>query len=226
MAISLASLGRAQWTVDFDNEGDLLVIVPATRETGLFAKRLFFRLMNVPEGMDVHVVFYETDFKSFRENELGYGAEDYQYGSRAYALARQYASDKIKTYAVVNNGSGDILEALRGMGMKNVIFYGLSSSNYKTNFFSIFEQLTQREDRNVLGVYLNGNRDKGLTCLLVNKQEDALGLVNRPFDDSLQTQLTISTVMFNILNKWVSGTTLGSKKLGVNLVTGEINPEN
>ena len=227
MAISLASLAQAQWTVDFDNEGDLLIFIPATRETGLLANRLFFRLMNMPEGMGVHVVFYETNYKAFRENELGYGEDDNRYGSRAYALAKKLASDRIKTYAVVENGEERMRRVIQSMrGAKNVLFYGLSSSNYQTNFFSHFETLLEREDINLLGVYLNGNQERGLTCHLLNERADAVGITNRPFDDSLQTQLTMSTVMFNILNKWVSGTNLGAKKVGVDLATGEINPIN
>lgn len=227
MAISLASLAQAQWTVDFDNEGDLLIFIPATRETGLLANRLFFRLMNMPEGMGVHVVFYETNYKAFRENELGYGEDDNRYGSRAYALAKKLSSDKIKTYAVLKSDEGNLRREINSMsGAKNVLFYGLSSSNYQTNFFSHFETLLEREDINLLGVYLNGNQERGLTCHLLNERADAVGITNRPFDDSLQTQLTMSTVMFNILNKWVSGTNLGAKKVGVDLATGEINPIN
>lgn len=227
MAISLASLAQAQWTVDFDNEGDLLIFIPSTRETGLLANRLFFRLMNMPEDMEVHVVFYETNYKAFRENELGYGEDDNRYGSRAYALAKKLSSDKIKTYAVMENDESQMRRVVTSMmGVKNILFYGLSSSNYQTNFFSHFETLLERDNVNLLGVYLNGNSEQGLTCHLLNERADAVGITNRPFDDSLQTQLTVSTVMFNILNKWVSGTNLGAKKVGVDLATGEIDPVN
>ena len=225
MALSLANLARAQWTVGYEADGDLLVIIPATRETGLLANRLFFRLMNLPESVNVNVIFYEADFKAFRENELGYKEDDYKYGSRAYALAKRMASSKIHTQALVESNERNLHSLLREWrGVDNVLFYGLSSSNYKTHFFSIFEELMRWEDTNVLGLYVNGNERRGLTCHLVNSREDAIGVVNRPFDDSLQTQLTISTVMFNVLNKWVSGTSLGSNKLEVDLATGEINP--
>lgn len=226
MAFSLASLAQAsQWTVDFDTDEDLIIYVPATRETGMFANRLFFRLMNMPEGMTVHVVFYETNFKAFRENELGYGDNDYRYGSRAYSLAKRMASDKIKTYAIVDTHESTLGNTLSMvLGVKNVLYYGLSSSNYQTHFFSLFKRLEELPDRNLLGVYLNGNATKGLSCHLLKESSDAIGIVNRPFDDSLQTQLTMSTVMFNVFNKWVSGTTLGAKKINVDLSTGEINP--
>lgn len=228
MGLSLASLAQLNWTVDFDPEGDLLVIVPATRETGLFASRLFFRLMNMPEGVNVHVVFYETDFKAFRENEIGFKEDDYHYGSRAYALARRVVSDKIKTYTLMENDTHNMEQLVRTFSnVKNIIYYGLSSSNYQTNFFTTISRIYEKhEGKNVLGVYLNGNQEQGLTSHLLGEISDAVGIINRPIDDSLQTQLTVSTVMFNTLNKWVSGTSLGQKTVGVNLETGEINPSN
>lgn len=227
MAFSLTSLAQAsQWTVDFNNEQDILIIVPATRETGLFANRMFFRLMNLPEGVKAHVVFYETTYKAFRSNELGYEEEDYLYGSRAYTLAKKLASDKIKTYVGGETDSYSIKSIIntimtREDSIGNVLCYGLSSSNYQTHFYDILESIT---DANKLGVYLNGTVDKGLSCHLINEREDAIGITNRPFDDSLQTQLTISTTMFNVLNKWISGTNLGNKTVDINLATGEMNP--
>lgn len=227
MSLSLASLSQPSWTVDFNNTGNLLVVVPATRETGMLADRLFFRLMNMPEGVEVDVVFYDTDYKAFRENELGYRDTDFHYGSRAYVLAKRLASDKIRTYAVLHNHENNLKETISKLVVRagNVIFYGLSSSNYKTHFFSVFEHLLGIQDLNILGVYLNGNTSRGLDCRLVNQREDAVGIVNRPFDDSLQTQMTISMVMFNVLNKWVSNTKLVNKKMSIDLSTGEIMPE-
>ena len=232
MSFSLASLAQTQWDAPYGGESDLLVVIPATRETGLLANRLYFRLMNLPQGVNAHVIFYETDFKVFREDELGYRSDDYRFGSRAYVLAERMLSDKIHTYAVLGTSGkssvdlkGTMLDVIQENDVQDVIFYGLSSSNYQTHFFHVFDWLLERDVSGVLGVYVTGDGQGGLEGRLVNQKDDALGTVNRPIDDAIQTQLTISTFMFNTLNKWVSGTPLGTNKVGIDLGTGEINPK-
>lgn len=231
MSISLADMAtRVNWTVEYDKEGHLLLIIPATRETGLLADRLYFRLMNMPEGTKVSIIFYDTDYKAFKENELGYREDDHMYGSRSYILAKRLSSDKIKTYAVRGQAHVNTIANLiqnvydDHRGNTNTIVYGLSASNYRTDFFKMMDTGVLKETENLLGVYINGTRDRGLMYQLLESTDDAVGISNRPFDDSIQMQMTISTLMFNVLNSWASGRPLVNDKVKVDMSTGEITP--
>lgn len=232
MGLSLKQL-MSQWTVDFDNEQDLVIVLPATREVGLFLRRAYFRLMNLPEEQKVTIILIETSYTVFRENDLGYKEDAYKYVSRAYALAEGLTNEKIKVVVVDGNKfeSNQIREhevsRFIGTHMRNanVLAYGLPESLYPINYLHMLSglfNLKNNAEGKVLGVYVGGTGDKGIKTHLIGELTDAEGIVGLGYDDSLQTQLGVSTMMFTVLNKWISGLSLSSRTMSMDLATGNI----
>lgn len=236
MGLSLSQL-MAQWTVEFDQEQDLVIVLPATREVGLFLRRAYFRLMNLPTHQKVTIILVESSYTIFRENDLGYKEDAYKYVSRAYAMAEGLANDKIEVIVVDGEGFTESQQRKheitnfieRNYRNANVLVYGLPEALYPIKYFKLISELFElkgNENSNiegkVLGVYVGGTEEKGLKTNLIGELGDISGIVGLSYDDSLQTQLGVSTMMFTVLNKWISGLSLSSRTMSMDLGTGNI----
>lgn len=236
MGLSLSQLMK-QWTVDFEGEEDLVIVLPATREVGLYLRRAFFRLMNLPEGQKVTIILIETSYTVFRRNDLGYKEDAYKYVSRAYALAEDLTNEKINVVVVdgenfngTRQGKHQVVSFIEKYYSKaNILAYGLPETLYPINYLHMMSGLLimkensgENKGGNVLGVYVGGTKDKGLRTNLIGEIGDVGIIEGVGYDDSIQTQLGVSTLMFTVLNKWISGLSLSSRTMDMNLASGNI----
>lgn len=227
---------QEQWTVEYDEGKNLVIVLPATREVGLFLKRAYFRLMNLPEEQKVTIILIESKYTRFRKNDLGYLEDDYKYVSRAYALAARLANDKISIEIVdgnsfrVNRSRGNPLK--RHISSKhrnsNILAFGLPDILYPVQYIDMVVELLDLKSTTggkFLGAYIVGSGDKGLKMKLIGDRDDLEEMRDSSFDDSLQTQLGVSNLMFTLMNKWISGVSLSSKEISLDLATGNIKLE-